>query len=77
MEYVEIIIKGQLNEDWSDWFGHLDILYTDNGNTLLNGSIRDQSELHGLLATLPNLGLQLLNVTSRCTSTDRYKEVNM
>ena len=70
MEYVEIIIEGQLDEDWSDWLGHLDILHTDDGNTLLSGSVRDQSALHGLLATLPNLGLQLLNVTSKRTSTD-------
>ena len=71
MEYVEITIKGQIDEDWSDWLGHLDILPTDDGNTLLSGSIRDQSALHGLLATLPNLGLQLLNVTSKRTPADR------
>jgi hypothetical protein len=71
MEYVEIIVKGQLNKDWSDWLGHLDIHHTDEGNTLLSGSIRDQSALHGLLATLPNLGLQLLNVTSRRTLANR------
>ena len=70
MEYVEIIVEGQLDEDWSDWLGHLDIHYTNDGNTLLSGSIRDQSALHGLLSILPNLGLQLLNVTSKRTPAD-------
>jgi hypothetical protein len=67
MDHIEIIIKGEINEDWSDWLGQLEIHHTDDGNTLLSGSIRDQSALHGLLATLPNLGLQLLNVTSKRT----------
>ena len=71
MEHIEIIIKGEIDEDWSDWLGHLDIHHTDDGNTLLSGSIRDQSALHGLLATLPNLGLQLLNVTSKRTPVNR------
>ena len=76
MEYVEIIVEGQLDEDWSDWLGHMDIHHTDDGNTLLCGNIRDQSALHGLLATLPNLGLQLLSVTSgRISHIDGRREV--
>ena len=71
MEYVEIIIKGEIDKDWSDWLGHLDVHHTDDGNTLLSGSIRDQSALHGLLSTLPNLGLKLLNVTSKRAPDDR------
>jgi len=71
MEYVEIIIKGEIDEDWSDWLGHLDVHHTYDGNTLLSGSIRDQSALHGLLTTLPNLGLELLNVSSKRTPADR------
>lgn len=76
MEYVEIIIKGEIDKDWSDWLGHLDIHHTNDGNTLLSGSIRDQSALHGLLAILPNLGLQLLSVTSgRSSHIDGRREI--
>ena len=71
MEYVEIVIKGHIDEEWSDWFGSLDIHHTLDGNTLLKGSIRDQSALHGLLSTLPNLGLQLMYVTSEHTPANR------
>ena len=71
MEYVEIMIRGQIDEEWSDWFGSLDIHHTLDGNTLLKGSIRDQSALHGLLSTLPNLGLQLMYVTSEHTPANR------
>ena len=71
MEYVEIIVEGQIDKDWSDWLGHLNIYHIDDGNTLLSGSIRDQSALHGLLITLPNLGPQLLNVSSKRTQVDR------
>jgi hypothetical protein len=70
MEYVEIIIRGEIDEDWSDWLGNLAVRHTDNGNTLLSGNIRDQSALHGLLSILPNLGLQLLNVSSKRTPAD-------
>lgn len=67
MEYVEIMIRGQIDEEWSDWFGNLAVHHTDNGNTLLKGTIRDQSALYGLLSTMPNLGLQLMYVTSEHT----------
>ena len=71
MEYVEIMIRGQIDEEWSDWFGNLGICHTHDGNTLLKGSIRDQSALHGLLSTLPNLGLQMIYVTSQHTPNSR------
>ena len=67
MEYVEIVIKGHIDEEWSDWFGSLDIHHTLDGNTLLKGTIRDQSALYGLLSTMPNIGLQLMYVTSEHT----------
>jgi hypothetical protein len=71
MEYVEIMIRGRIDEEWSDWFGNLDIHHTHDGNTLVKGSIRDQSALHGLLSRLPNLGLQLMYVTSEHTPANR------
>ena len=40
---LKIRVKGQINRNWSDWLGELDINHTDDGNTILGGSVRDQS----------------------------------
>ncbi len=64
MEQVEIMIKGHIDRDWSDWLGKLDINHTDNGNTLLSGPVRDQAALYGLLSQLSNLGFKLISVAS-------------
>ena len=63
MQRIEIRVKGQIDEHWSDWFGGLTITHTEEGETVLNGSIADQAALYGLLSKLRDLGLQLLSVT--------------
>ena len=57
-----IRIKGHLSHDWSDWFGGLTITLEDNGETLITGSVVDQSALHGLLRKIRDLGLPLVSV---------------
>ena len=64
MEQMEIQIKGQIDQNWADWLGGLTIAYTENGRTILTGSVRDQAALHGLLSKLAELGLPLVSVTS-------------
>jgi hypothetical protein len=64
MQEVEIRVRGQIDRDWSDWFGGLTITYTEDGETVLTGSVRDQAALYGLLSRLSRLGLQLNSVTS-------------
>ena len=63
MQQIEIRVKGQIDEHWSDWFEGLTITHTGQGETVLNGSIADQAALYGLLSKLRDLGLQLLSVT--------------
>ena len=58
----QIRIKGHLCREWSDWFGGLAIRLTDNGETVLTGSVADQAALHGLLKKVRDLGLPLLSV---------------
>ena len=59
----EIRVKGYLDEQrWSAWFGGLEITYEANGDTVLTGSVVDQSALHGLLRKVRDLGLPLLSV---------------
>ena len=62
MQQVEIRVKGQIDKSWSDWLGALTINYIDNGNTLLSGTICDQSALYGLLNSLSNLGMELVSL---------------
>ena len=56
-----IHIKGRLDRKWEDWFGGLEITYT-NGDTILQGTVPDQAALHGILAKINELGLLLLSV---------------
>jgi len=61
---VEIRVRGHVDEDWSNRFGGLDIELTADGNTVVSGPVRDQSELRGLLSWLADLGLELVSVTT-------------
>jgi hypothetical protein len=58
----EVRVEGQLNTNWSDWFGGLQVLPLPDGNTLLVGWVPDQPALHGLLTRLNYLGLVLVSV---------------
>ncbi len=62
MQEVEIRVKGQIDRGWSDWFGDLSIDHTQQGETVLAGSIRDQAELRGMIFRLADLGLDLISV---------------
>lgn len=65
MEQVEIRVKGQISERWSEWLQGLAITHTPEGETVLSGRIADQSALYGLIARLRDLGLPLLSVNPR------------
>jgi len=62
MERVEIRVKGQLDRNWTDWFGGLVIAHTMQEETVLTGSIHDQAELRGLLVRLTDLFLALVSL---------------
>ena len=62
MQKVEIRVKGQLDQNWSDWFNGLSITHTKSGDTVLCGSVRDQAALRGLIFNLADLGLPLVSV---------------
>jgi hypothetical protein len=61
MQRVEIRVKGQIDEHWSDWFDDLTITHVDD-ETVLNGTVADEAALYGLLAKLRDLGLPLVSV---------------
>jgi hypothetical protein len=58
----EIRIKGQVDNQWTDWFEGLTITLEENGDTLLTGPVIDQAALHGLLKKVRDLGLPLVSV---------------
>jgi len=59
----ELRIEGHLDEHWSTWFDGLALTLEGDGTTTLRGAVTDQSELHGLLAKVRDLGVTLISVT--------------
>ena len=59
----ELRIGGHLDQHWATWFDGFTFIHGDNGTTTLRGVVRDQSELHGLLARVRDLGTTLISVT--------------
>ena len=68
--HYQIKVKGALDEDWSEWFDGLTITPDVDGNTLLDGAVRDQTALYGLIAKIRDLGLTLITVEQRTTVMD-------
>ena len=59
----ELRIAGHLDQHWSAWFGGLCVSHENDGTTALRGVVTDQSELHGLLAKVRDVGATLISVT--------------
>ena len=57
----EIRVKGHFDQRWSLWFEGLVIHQDENGETELRGQM-DQSAVHGYLARIRDLGLELKSV---------------
>ncbi len=56
-----IRIKGHLDSSWREWFEGLEIVQEPEGTTLFPGHLVDQAALHGVLAKIRGLGLDLLS----------------
>jgi hypothetical protein len=59
----QIVVKGHIDPSWSDWLENLSVSHDAQGNTFLYGPVVDQAALHGILAKIRDLNLQLLSVT--------------
>lgn len=57
----QVRVEGVLDSRWSEWFGGLQVT-SEGGETVLSGTLRDQSALHGVLAQIGNLGLSIVAV---------------
>jgi hypothetical protein len=58
----EIRVKGHLAQDWSEWLEGMRITHTSEGETVLEGPVRDQAALFGVLIKVRDLGLILMAV---------------
>jgi hypothetical protein len=60
--YCEIVVKGQVDIDWSGWLEGLTITHNDRGETIISGQLRDQAAFYGLLAKVRDMSLFLILV---------------
>ncbi|RPH74074.1 hypothetical protein EHM76_04190 [bacterium] len=60
--FYEILVKGQLNSNWSYWLEGLEVKLLKSGEMILFGPIVDQAALMGVLNKLNRLNLTLLAV---------------
>jgi hypothetical protein len=58
----ELRVEGHLDTHWSAHLGDLALTWDDDGTTTLTGLVEDQSQLHGLLDKIRDLGLTLISV---------------
>jgi hypothetical protein len=65
MQKIEVRIKGQISNQWSEWFGGLTISHSDPDETVLTGLVADQAALYGIISRLRDLGLELASVSSQ------------
>jgi hypothetical protein len=65
MQKIEIHIKGQIGNQWSEWFGGLAISHSDPDETVIAGVVADQAALYGIISRLRDLGLELTSVSSQ------------
>ncbi len=59
----QLRVHGHLDAHWSARFDDLALRLEDDGTTTLTGVVQDQSQLHGLLAKIRDLGLTLLSIS--------------
>lgn len=61
IETYEIILQGRIEQHWENWFEGFEIRLI-NGYTCLRADIIDQSELHGHLRRIRDLGIPIVSM---------------
>jgi len=60
---LEIKVKGNLDESWTEWFEGMDII-NDGEFTILSGERKDDAFVHGILNKIRDLNLELISVNA-------------
>ncbi|WP_346856944.1 hypothetical protein [uncultured Draconibacterium sp.] len=58
---VKIKVEGILDSKWQDWFEGM-VIGFEGDNTILMGTVSDESHLHGILNRIRDLNLKLISV---------------
>jgi hypothetical protein len=58
----QLRVDGHLDARWSARLDDLALRLHDDGTTTLTGLVEDQSQLHGLLVKIRDLGLTLISI---------------
>ncbi len=58
----EIRVKEHLDQRWAEWFDGLTLTRHSDGTTLLEGSLADQTALHGVLHKIRDLALTIISI---------------
>ena len=61
-QYFEIKVDGHLSDQRARSFEGLPVARLPNGETMISGEIKDQSELFGILIRIRDMGIPLLSV---------------
>jgi len=59
---IEIIVKESLEPAWEGWFEDLHLTLLPGVGTCFSGTTTDQAALHGVLARIRDLNLNLVSV---------------
>jgi hypothetical protein len=62
--YYTIRLREKLDDGWGEWFETM-TMTTDDEGTLLAGLVADQAALHGIIARVQRLGLQLVAINQQ------------
>lgn len=60
MTQVEIRVAGHLDPQWADWLDGFTITHTEKNETILTGTVDDQSAFYGIMSKLRDLGVKLI-----------------
>ena len=66
----EVTVAGHLDDHWSERLAGLRITRHDDGTTLLRGPVADQSQLHGVISGLRDIGVVLVGLRSASDAGD-------
>jgi hypothetical protein len=75
-KHCEIKIDGHLSDQRARSFEVLQITTLANGETLLSGEIKDQSQLFGILIRIRDIGAPLLSVNINNQQVINSREIN-
>ena len=64
---VRVRVQDELPASWSAVLADLDVVPEPDGTSLVTGELPDQAAVHGLLASIRDLGLSLISAETFAT----------